>query len=312
MSTTPPEGAPPSAPVGAPVCYRHPDRETHIRCQRCERPICPDCMSPASVGFQCPECVAEGRRSQRAPRSTFGGLVPTSAGRVSFVLIALNAAVWVAVLATGGSTSWLVDLLGLRVQGLCQVGNAGFDVRQAVCTNQGGTWLPGVADGAWWQLITSAFLHVQVLHIGFNMFALYVLGPQLERMLGSARFVALYLVSALAGSAMVVWLSSPYQLTLGASGAVFGLMGALLVVALHQKLAYQQILMWIGLNFVISFWGSGISWQGHLGGFLGGLACAGVIVLAPRGRSRATVQWAGLGALGVLALAASVVGALVA
>ncbi|MCL8026735.1 rhomboid family intramembrane serine protease [Nocardioides bruguierae] len=318
MSTTPPEGAPPHDPRdgstgGVPVCYRHPDRESHIRCQRCERPICPDCMNPASVGFQCPECVLEGRRTQRQARSTYGGLVPTKAGRVSFVLLAINVAVWALVLATGSGSSWLVDLLGLRPQGLCQAGQAGYDIAQGVCDRAGGTWLPGFADGAWWQLITSAFLHVQLLHIGFNMFALYILGPQLERMLGSARFLALYLVSALAGSALVVWLSNPYQTTLGASGAIFGLMGALLLVAWKQGLAYQQILIWIGLNFVITFVGSGsISWQGHLGGFVGGLACAAVLVFTPRGPRRPALQWAGLVLIGVVALAAAGVGALAA
>src|SRR5689334_22740291 len=166
--------------VGVPTCYRHPDRESHIRCQRCERPICPDCMRDASVGFQCPACVAEGRKQTRSGRTAFGGLRPTNAAITSLTLIGLNVVVWLAVLLSRGSGSrGLVDLLALRPQGLCLSGNRVYDVSESVCS-QGGTWLPGVADGAWWQPLTSAFTHEQPLHIAFNMFALYLFGPQLE------------------------------------------------------------------------------------------------------------------------------------
>ncbi|MBZ5738210.1 rhomboid family intramembrane serine protease [Nocardioides mangrovi] len=283
------------APAGVPTCYRHPERESHIRCQRCDRPICPDCMRDASVGFQCPECVAEGRRTTRSARTAFGGLRPSNAGITSFVLIGINVAVWLAVLAD----SSLVDWLALRPNGLCQAGNGYFDISQTVCTSQGGSWLPGVADGAWWQLITSAFTHQAVLHIGFNMFALFALGPQLEMILGRARFLALYLLSALAGSALVYWAAPEYQPTLGASGAIFGLMGALLVVALKMRVNPQQVLMWIGINFVLTFTISNISWQGHLGGFAGGALCAAVLVYAPRQR-RTAIQVAGLALIGVV------------
>jgi membrane associated rhomboid family serine protease len=289
----------PTPATGVPVCYRHPGRESHIRCQRCDRPICPDCMREASVGFQCPECIAEGRRTTRAARTTYGGLRPTNAGITSFTLIGINVAVWLAIMATGGSGSRLVDLLALRPNGLCHAGNGFFDVAHGVCTSQGGTWLPGVADGAYWQLITSAFTHEAVLHIGFNMLALYALGPQLEAVLGRARFLALYLLSALAGSAFVYWAAPQFQPTLGASGAIFGLMGALLVIALKMRVNPQQVLMWIGINFVLTFTIANISWQGHLGGFVGGAACAAVLVYAPRQR-RTPVQVAGLVLIGVV------------
>ena len=159
-------------------------------------------------------------------------------------------------------------------------------------TSTAGTFLPGVADGAYWQLLTSAFTQVEIWHIGFNMLALWVLGPQLELAIGRARFIALYLLSALAGSALVYWSSFEYGLTLGASGAVFGLMGALLVVAYKVKADVQQILIWIGINAVLTFTFSGISWQGHLGGFLGGVVIAAILVYAPRQR-RTQVQVAG-------------------
>jgi membrane associated rhomboid family serine protease len=278
-----------------PTCYRHPGREAHIRCQRCDRIICPDCMRPAAVGFQCPECIAEGAKSTRAGRTAYGGLRPTDASVTSMVLIALNAAVWIAILATGGSGSRLVDWLALRPNGLCTNGlGGGADVSRSVCDSAGGTWLPGVVDGAYWQLVTSMFTHVSPLHIGFNMLALWVLGPQLEAAVGRARFLALYFLSGLSGSALVYWLAAEYGSTLGASGAIFGLMGALVIVALKVGGDVRGIMTWVGINFVITVVLANISWQGHLGGFVGGTAIGAILVHAPRGPRRTAVQVAGL------------------
>ena len=135
--------------------------------------------------------------------------------------------------------------------------------------------VPGVSDGAYWQVVTSMFTHVAVWHIAFNMMALWVLGPQLELAIGRARFLALYFISGLAGSALVLVAGPEYGGTHGASGAVFGLMGALLVVAHKVGGDYRGVLTWIGINFLITFvFVNNISWQGHVGGFLGGLACA--------------------------------------
>jgi membrane associated rhomboid family serine protease len=162
--------------------------------------------------------------------------------------------------------------------------------------------LPGVSDGAWWQLLSSAFLHVEIWHIAGNMLAVYVLGPQLELILGRARFLALYLVSGLAGSVAAFWLSAPMGLTLGASGAVYGLFGALLVLTLKLRADPRPMLALVAVNLVITFAVPNISWQGHLGGLLGGVAVAAVVVFAPR-RVRGTVQAGGLAALTVLLLA---------
>ena len=278
-----------------PTCYRHPGRETYIRCQRCSRPICPDCMRDAAVGFQCPQCVSEGTKATRSGRTAYGGLRPTDASITSMVLIGINVAVWLLVLATGGAGGRLYDYLVLRSKGLCLTQQGAFDVPQAACAGHG-DWLPGVSDGAWWQLLTSAFTHEQVWHIGFNMLVLWMLGPQLELAIGRVRFLALYLISALAGSALVYWAAPEYQATLGASGAIFGLMGALLILALKVKANPQQILLWIGINFVVTVVFPGISWQGHLGGFLGGVVIAAVLVYAPRAH-RTLWQTAGLGAV---------------
>jgi membrane associated rhomboid family serine protease len=296
----------PTPAAGVPTCYRHPDRESHIRCQRCDRPICPDCMRDAAVGFQCPTCVAEGRKTTRSGRTAFGGLRPTNAGLTSFVLIGINAVVWLTIVVSGAAASRLYNWLALVPEGRCvPAGNLDRYYptvhSEAICAAQPGTeWVPGVSDGAYWQLLTSAFTHVEIWHIGFNMLALYVLGPQLELVIGRARFLALYLLSAFAGSALVYWAAPVSQSTVGASGAIFGLMGALLVVALKVRANAQEILMWIGINFVLTLVVSNISWQGHLGGFVGGLLIAAVLVYAPRGPRRTTFQVSGLTVIAAL------------
>ncbi len=276
-----------------PVCHNHPDRETWIRCQRCERPFCPDCLRPAAVGFQCHDCVKQGAKTVRRPTAPYGGQPSANPALTSMVLIAMNALVWIAVVATGGSDSKLNQALAL----LPDSANYMFP---------GGSveFVRGVSDGAWWQLLTSGFLHVDLLHIGFNMVALWFLGPQLEMVLGRARFLALYLISLVTASAFVMMLSGPHTQTLGASGAIFGLLGGLLVVAWKLRANLQQLLFWIGLNVAFTvFAASSISWQGHLGGFVGGVLVAAVLVFAPRAR-RNLVQGAGLGLVLVAAVAA--------
>jgi membrane associated rhomboid family serine protease len=266
-------------------------------------------MRDASVGFQCPSCVAEGRKETRSARGPYGGSRPQRYGLVSRILIAINAGVWVLIVATGWHSSSLVDRLALTPSGQCSLGNGRYFptiTDASTCATTRGSWIEGVATGAPWQLLTSVFTHVDVWHIGFNMLALWVLGPQLEMMLGWVRFLGLYLLSGLVGSAAVYWLSGPTTQTLGASGAIFGLMGALLIVALKLKSDVSQLLMWIGINFAITVVGRGaISWQGHLGGFLGGIALAWLIVHAPRER-RTAWQGAGFGAVALLVVIAVV------
>ncbi len=235
-------------------------------------------MRPAAVGFQCPDCVREGARTTRQARTPYGGARVADPRLTSFVLIGINVLVWLAILATGGSRGRLVDVLALLPDSATTVRDG-----QVVLVR-------GVDDGAWWQLVTSMFSHVEPLHIGFNMLALYFLGPMLENVLGRARFLALYLVSGVAGSAAVVLLSSPHAQTLGASTAIFGLMGALAVVALKVRGQVQSVLTWIGLNLVLTFTISGISWQGHLGGLVGGALLGAAMVYAPR-QQRGLVQW---------------------
>jgi len=245
-------------------------------------------MRSAAVGFQCPNCVAEGSKQTRSGRTAYGGELSRNPALTSMVLIGLNAAVWLLVIATGWSDSPWIEQLSLHARGVCEADGGGFwSVPEGLCgtSSAPGTWYPGVSDGAPWQLVTSAFLHVQIWHIGFNMLALWFLGPQLELAIGRARFLTLYLLSALAGSALVYLVADESTRTLGASGAVFGLMGALLVLAHKVRGNTQEILTWIGINFAITIVGRGfISWEGHLGGFVGGLVLMVLIAYAPRER----------------------------
>lgn len=286
------------------ACYRHPDRGTFIRCQRCERPICGDCMISAAVGFQCPECVATAAKQSRQNVGPYGGKRSADPRLTTFALIGVNLVVWVLTFLLGDQ---FTDLVALRARGICLSStDPGMwypdAVGQAACSYLGGTFAPGVADGAWWQIITSAFTHTEIWHIGMNMLSLWFLGPPIEAALGRVRFLAVYLFSGIFGSLAVLWISSPTTQVLGASGAIFGLIGALLAIQhkIHADLRF--VLSWLALNVVYSFAVPGISWEGHLGGLIGGLAATEVIIRAPRER-RSQVQLLGLGALTILTLA---------
>jgi len=251
-------------------------------------------MSAASVGFQCPECVRQGKQTQRTPRTTYGGLRPTDASVSTLVIIGINAVIWLLINLTGRYSSRILELLELRPQSVCEVGNQGYAVPDAVCRAHGGHVLPGVGDGAFWQLVTTGFTQVEIWHIFSNMFFLYLVGPQLEILFGRTRFLTLYFVSMLAGSTLVYWAAPQYESTVGASGAIFGLMAALLVVSVKRHADLRQILILIVANFAITFAISGISWQGHVGGFVGGALTAGVLAYAPAGPRRRPVQVGGV------------------
>lgn len=270
-------------------CYRHQDRETGIRCTRCERPICPECMVSASVGFQCPECVAEAHRRSAPPRTVAGGRVAGDPFLVTKLLIGLNIAVFVLVKAVGDR---LAEDLGLAAW-------CGTDVftGQRVCV--------GVAAGAdqWYRVLTSAFLHLEYWHIGFNMLSLWWIGAPLERLLGRTRYLALYLVSALGGSALVL-LISPESFTIGASGAIFGLFGATAVYMRRMRYDMRPILILLALNIVFSFTWANVSWQGHMGGLAAGTLVAIGMAYAPPER-RALVQWGTCAAVLVASLVLS-------
>lgn len=263
-------------------------------------------MNPSSVGFQCPDCVAQGMRQTRQGQLPYGGRPSANNRTTTISLIGINVAVWVGVLLTGGAFGRLFNLLAITPVGYCARGNVISSLLQSECTAPDASWTAGVTNGAWWQLLTSAFTHSEALHIAFNMFALWILGPQLERLLGRARFLALYLVSALAASAFVMLFSSPFVSTVGASGAIFGMLGAFLLVARKHGGNVRQILLLLGANVAITVVGRGyISWQGHLGGFIGGVAVTAVLLHLPR-EQRKRWQWPLVVAIGVLSIVAAV------
>ena len=275
MTDQPQVGAEPA------TCYRHPDREAHIRCVRCNRRICPDCMIDASVGFQCPECVREGNQGVRRARTVFGGRVSDDPGYVSKALIGLNVLAFIA--------QQVSDTFTLRF----------FDIglaRDPVTFER-----IGVADGEVYRLLTSAFLHGGFVHLALNMYALFLFGPPLEAALGRVRFGALYVVSALGGSALSYAFAGPATPSLGASGAVFGLLGAFLVVSRRQKRDTSGVLVLLAINFAYGFLVPRIDWRAHLGGLVAGALCALALAYAPRAR-RSLVQAGGV----VLVLAAAV------
>jgi membrane associated rhomboid family serine protease len=229
-------------------------------------------MQPAAVGFQCPSCVKDGSRSVRSAQAPYGGRPSRNPALTTLVLIGINIAVWVSINAKGAG-SILADKLSL-------IPAFGYHFEQG----QAPTLVDGVAHGAWWQVMTSVFTHVQALHIGSNMLALYFVGPALEQVLGRVRFLALYLVSGLAGSAAVMLFANAYSPTLGASGAIFGLLGALAVITFKVGGDWRNVLTWIGLNLIITFTVPNISWEGHLGGLVAGSLIAAGIAYAPKDR----------------------------
>jgi membrane associated rhomboid family serine protease len=224
------------------------------------------------------------------------------------VLIGVNVFVWLLIVASGGDKGGLFDKLTLMARGRCETPDGGGfypGVPEQVCSASQFTWVPGVSDGAGWQVVTSMFAHAELWHLASNMLALYFLGPMLESAVGRTRFLAIYLVSGLTGSAMVMALTHPYAQTLGASGAIFGLIGALFVISLKLKVNLQYVGTWLILGLVFSFFGPrDVSWQGHLGGLLGGALVAAIIVYAPRGERRTFVQWSAIGLVVLLTLMA--------
>lgn len=258
-----------AGPAGPPVCYRHPDRESNIRCTRCERPVCGDCMVSASVGFQCPDCVRQGTRQVREARTVAGGRVAPANAIVTKTLIGLNLAVFLLVLVVGDKFVDRMILFGRYFMG--------------------GEW-QGVAEGQWYRLLTAAFLHQQVWHIALNMVGLWMLGPPLEAALGRIRFIALYLVSAFGGTALSYLIADPHQASLGASGALFGLFGAMIVLGRRLRYDLRPLLILLALNLMITFLNmSTIDWRAHMGGLVAGTLTAIGMVYAPQ-RNRTLIQ----------------------
>jgi membrane associated rhomboid family serine protease len=262
------------------TCYRHPDRVTGLSCSECGRPICTECMTMAPVGIRCPEHSGKAQGVQRMTRGIQRASFEGAGAKATKLLIGINAAVYVAELIQGG--------------GVYGVGSTIYE--------KGVLWAPFVANGDYWRLITAAFLHYGPLHLLLNMLGLYWFGSLLERRIGSGRFLLLYLVSGLAGSAGALVIS-PTNPTVGASGAIFGILGAGLVLEQQRDYVFGgSALGVIVANLVLTFaWSSSISVGGHIGGLIGG--AASILALSRFGRGHAAYGRAGaLGIAGIVAV----------
>jgi membrane associated rhomboid family serine protease len=261
-------------------CYRHPNRETLVSCSECGRPICEECMTFAPVGIRCPDHSGQPQGAERVTsglrRASFEG----TGAMVTKILVALNVAIYLLELGLGGST----------------------DGRNNRIYEEGALYGPLVANGEWWRLFTSVFLHYGPIHLAMNMLALWFFGAAVEQVLGRGRYLLLYVVSGLAGSAGALLLSQPTSVTVGASGAIFGILGAALV--LERQRTYVLGGSAVGIiviNLVITFAIPGISIGGHLGGLAGG--ALGILALSRFGRGHAVYGRPGMiGLVGLVAI----------
>jgi membrane associated rhomboid family serine protease len=261
-------------------CYRHPDRPTGLSCSECGRPICTECMTPAAVGLRCPDHAGDrrgvrplgGRVVVRAPQARLGG----TPALVTKILVAVNVGIYLIGAVQGGGISNPGGRLYLKMI----------------------LYGPFVAQGEWWRLITSAFLHANLLHIAFNMLALWWFGAPVEEYLGRARYIGLYFVAGLAGSAGAL-VQAPLTPTLGASGAIFGILGAMLILEWQAtgRLGGNAMTL-IVINLAISFAIPNVSWGGHVGGLIGGI----LVTLAYARWGRGHAAYGRLGYGGVIGL----------
>jgi membrane associated rhomboid family serine protease len=252
-----------------PACVRHPDRPTGLRCVRCDRPACPDCLREASVGYQCVDCVNEGSKTVRPARTVGGAPRERTANPLVVVptLIGINVLVFA--------------ITAFQAQSITD------NQRSTVFVE--GTLIPGsVAAGEFWRLLTSGFLHFGnyggygPVHLIFNMFALWVIGRDLEIALGRVRFTVVYLLALYGGSTAVMLFGDPLGSVAGASGAIYGLFGGIAVVVFKSKMNPTPVLMLLGINIFLSITLPGISLLGHLGGLVVGALTTAALVYAPR------------------------------
>jgi membrane associated rhomboid family serine protease len=263
-----------------PTCYRHPTRETGVACSNCGRPICTDCMTPTTVGMRCPECSKQRTRVVR-PRA-----IANATPIATQAIIAVNVLVYVAELASGSG-----------------FGGVGGTVYQ-----HGALFGPLLQyQDEWWRLVTSGFLHASFFHVAFNMFFVWMIGRSLEPAIGTSRFVVAYGTSLLCGSLGVLLLEFD-SVAVGASGAAFGLLGALIAEARSRGIdLWSTGLVQVALlNFAFTFLYPGIAIGAHLGGFAGGILVGAIYAGCDRRRLPRSVSLAAAGAVGVIAFAASV------
>jgi len=273
------------------TCYRHADQVTGVHCTRCGRPICTDCMRPAAVGYQCPDCLREAGATmpRRRRQITVGGT-----GRITRILIAINVAVFVVEIAIAGGQALFNGPTGRQL----------YDM--------GALFPPAIAQGQYWRLITAMFLHLNIIHIGFNMWALYILGGPVESWYGEWRFVAIYFITGFFGSVASYAFGPVGELGVGASGAIFGLLGAFAVYNFRRRdnrMAYANLrvaITFIVLNLFISFYFRGIDWRAHVGGLVAGVVAGYLAEGFGPPETRKVVSVIGLFAMVVLGVVVAV------
>jgi membrane associated rhomboid family serine protease len=266
-------------------CYRHPNRETGVSCSECGRGICPDCMVFAPVGIRCPEHAGKVQGASRVTQSARRLSYEGQGALVTKILIGINVLVFLINLAQGSS--------------LGQTSGSLFEKGALFVSSP--FYPGGLADGEWWRLVTAAFLHGSIIHLGFNMLVLWFVGAPVEQAIGRGRFLAVYIVSGLAGSAGAI-VFSPNAVTVGASGAIFGIFGAALVLEAQKSYVLGgQALGLIAVNLVFTFAIPNISVGGHIGGLIGG--ALSMLALSRLGRTHAIYGRPGLlGVAGVIAV----------
>ncbi len=261
---TDPQAGSPRPGADARVCFRHPDRPSAVRCQRCERPICPECQTPAAVGVQCPECIAAARAAApKRPSALVRAFRPGSrAPVVSYSILALTLVVFALQWVTQGAVTSAL------------------------------AYFPPLTAIEPWRMLTVALVHSDnsIFHIVFNMYSLWVLGPLLESLIGRARFAAVYVLSALGGSVAVLWLA-PLTVVVGASGAIFGLLGAFFVIQRRLGGRSVQLVVIIAINLALGFLIPGVSWQSHVGGLIVGAVLAWVMLRTRRVDQQRRQAW---------------------
>ena len=276
----------PPPPPTTEACYRHPDVQTGVHCTRCNRPICTECMIPAPVGHQCPTCVAEARKEFRQGPGRRVAAANVQRVSVTNAILVILIAVYVLEVARGGLGSFVggPDLL--------------------VMVNLGAMFPPLVADGETWRLFTAMFLHFGVFHLAVNAYSLFVLGNILERELGRPRYALLYLLSGLAASAASYAFSDLGTVSAGASGAIFGIFGAVFAVNYRRRhtamgaMAMRSMVQIIVINVVINvLLASYLDWRAHLGGAVAGAALGFAFAFPGRERSNRVVTVVGIAAI---------------
>ena len=261
---------PPPPPTGVPeFCYRHPNVETGVHCTRCGRPICPECMIPAPVGHQCPECVNEARREfRKGPGRRIAAANVRRQASATMVLLVAIGAMYVVEVLSGGTGSLMTGPNTLKLINLgASVGLAQLPSGEIV----------GIANGQYWRLVSAMFLHAGLLHIAFNAYALWIFGSVVEQELGRVRFLLIYFVTGIVASAASYAFGPYYAVGVGASGAIFGIFGAFVTYNYrrrHLAIAAARLrgaVTLVVINMVLAFSIQGIDWRAHVGGFIAGL-----------------------------------------